>query len=84
MHLAIFFSRCPDCSEVFGSARALTTRTHSRWCRKLENVSTHQASQLRRSRRASQKSMGISQKVRIVDIDGHCIQAVGEFKYLGT
>jgi hypothetical protein len=80
--------RCPDCSEVFGSARALTTHTHSRWCRKLENLSTHQASQLRRSRRASQKRMGISQKavepVRIVDIDGHCIQSVGEFKYLGT
>jgi len=82
------FFRCPDCSEVFGSARALTTHTHSRWCRKLENLSTHQASQLRRSRRASQKRMGISQKavepVRIVDIDGHCIQSVGEFKYLGT
>ena len=80
--------RCPDCFEVFGSARALSAHTHSRWCRKLEDLSTLQASQLRRSRLASEKRMGLSQTaiepIHVLDIDGHSIRAVGEFKYLGT
>jgi len=80
--------RCPECSSVLESAVALRSHRSSKWCRKREQMSFRQASQLRNYRRFSAKKMGICrlqvEPVDLFDIDGGRISAVGEFKYLGT
>ena len=80
--------RCPQCSAVFPSEKSLSSHTQSKWCRKLEDLSTQQARQLRRSRCASEQRMGLQKHavkaINVVDIDGKRLEAVGEFKYLGT
>ena len=80
--------RCPACSAVFATDRALATHTKTQWCRKLEVLSVDQARQLRRTRCANEKRIGKRRAtivpVKVVDIDGNCITPVSEFKYLGT
>jgi hypothetical protein len=80
--------RCSSCSAVFSTVKALTTHSNSQWCRKMEDLSTEQARQLRRTRCTSEKRTGrrkvLVTPVKIFDIDGNRITPVGEFRYLGT
>jgi uncharacterized C2H2 Zn-finger protein len=80
--------RCPQCSAVFPTAKSLTSHIQSKWCRKLQDLSTQQARQLRRTRCASEQRMGLQkhavEAITVLDIDGRRLESVGQFKYLGT
>ena len=61
---------------------------NGKWCRDKNDMSEHQLRRLRGFRQVSKKRMGINrltiEPISIFDINGKQLQAVGEFKYLGT
>jgi hypothetical protein len=80
-------NRCDKCSVVFRSERALKSHRASN-CRMRQHMTVEEQAKLRRKREnnasiAGRKILGVEQ-IRIVDILGKLLQAVAEFKYLGT
>jgi len=61
---------------------------NGKWCRDKNGMSEHQLRRLRGFRQVSEKRMGMNrlaiEPISIFDINGKQLQAVGEFKYLGT
>ena len=80
-------NRCDNCSVVFRSERALKSHRASK-CRIRQDMTAEEQAKLRRKREtnasiAVRKIFGV-ERIQIVDILGKLLQAVAEFKYLGT
>ena len=75
-------------TAFFQTQRALAIHANGPWCRDKQNMSEQQLRQLRRFRQVSERRMDVNrlavEPVTILDINGHRLIAVGEFKYLGT
>ena len=72
----------------FLTKHALAVHMNGKWCRDKNDMSEHQLRRLRGFRQISEKRMGMNrlaiEPISIFDINGKQLQAVGEFKYLGT
>ena len=80
-------NRCDKCSVVFRSESALKSHRAGKF-RKQQDMTAEEQAKLRRKREtntnsAGRKILGV-QQIRMVDILGKQLQAVAEFKYLGT
>ena len=80
-------NRCDKCNAVFSSERALKSHK-ARNCRIRQDMSADEQAKLRRKREnnaniAGRKTLGVEQ-IRIKDALGKLLQAVAEFRYLGT
>jgi hypothetical protein len=80
--------RCEKCQSVFLTKHDLAVHMNGKWCRDKNDMSEHQLRRLRGFRQLSEKRMGMHrlaiEPISIFDINGKQLQAVGEFKYLGT
>ena len=80
-------NRCDKCSVVFRSERALKSHRVKK-CRIRQDMSAEEQAKLRRKREANESIAGRKipgvEQIRIVDALGKLLQAVAEFKYLGT
>ena len=80
-------NRCDKCNVVFSSERALKSHK-ARNCRIRQDMSAEEQAKLRRKREANantagRKILGVEQ-IRIKEALGKLLQAVAEFRYLGT
>lgn len=80
--------RCEKCQSVFLTKHALAVHMNGKWCRNKNDMSEQQLRRLRGFRQVSEKRMGMNrlaiEPANVFDINGKQLQAVGEFKYLGT
>ena len=80
-------NRCDKCNAAFSSERALKSHK-ARNCRIRQDMSAEEQAKLRRKRETNAsivgcKTLGVEQ-IRIKDALGKLLQAVAEFRYLGT